>query len=102
MGLPEELAWAKMVLLLKGKGGYQGIRMVEVVSKLCAAVLNLRLNMVMELHYSLHGFWEGRGTGTADLEANLYQQMAGLSQEPFFRFSWMCGKRMLRWTGVDF
>ena len=28
--LPEEITWETMVLLLKGKGGYRGIRMVEV------------------------------------------------------------------------
>ena len=29
--VPEEIAWAKMVLLPKGKGGYWGIRIVEIL-----------------------------------------------------------------------
>ena len=31
--VPEEVAWVKMVLLLKGKRGYQGIGLVEVLCK---------------------------------------------------------------------
>ena len=37
------------------------------------------------LHDALHGFWEERGTGTDTLEANLAQQMAGISHKPLFQ-----------------
>ena len=38
--VPEEAAWATMVLILKGKGGYQGIGLVEVFCKVCATVVD--------------------------------------------------------------
>ena len=53
----EELTWATIVLLLKGKGEYWGIELVEVVWKVCAAVMNLMTKRKVELHDSLHGFW---------------------------------------------
>ena len=38
-----ELAWATMVILPNGKGEYQGIGLVEVEWKSCAALVNFRL-----------------------------------------------------------
>ena len=46
-----------MVIILKGKGEYWGIRIVEVAWKVCAVVLNLRMKKGAELHDPLHGFW---------------------------------------------
>ena len=77
-GLPEELTWAMMVLLLKGEEGYWGIRLVEVSWKVCVVILNLRLNRGVDRHDSLHGFWKGRVTGTETPEANLAQKLDGL------------------------
>ena len=37
---PAELAWGIMVLIPKGKGEYQGIRIVEVACKVSASVVN--------------------------------------------------------------
>ena len=51
-----------------GGGGYQGIRIVEVVCKVCAVVVNCRLKRSVTLHDTLHGFRAGRGTGMATLE----------------------------------
>jgi hypothetical protein len=45
--------------------------------------MDKRLNIV-ELHESLHGCRNGRGTGTAIIEAKLAQQLAHLEQRPFF------------------
>jgi hypothetical protein len=41
------------------------------------------LNAV-KLHSSLHGCWNGCGTGTAVIKAKLAQQLAHLEQKPFF------------------
>ena len=45
--------------------------------------MDKRLNVV-ELHESLLGCRNGRGTGTAIIEAKLAQQLAHLEQRPFF------------------
>ena len=55
--LPEEFTWTRMVLLPKGRGGYLGIRLVELTCKVCVVVLNARLKKGVELHDALHGFW---------------------------------------------
>ena len=45
--------------------------------------MDKRLNTI-ELHESLHGCRNGRGTGTAIIEAKLAQQLAHLEQRPLF------------------
>ena len=64
---------------------YRGIGIVDVAWKLCAAVVNFCLKRSVELHDSLHGFREGRGTGAANLEAKLAQHLAGLAHKPLFQ-----------------
>ena len=73
-----------MVFLLKGRGEYRGIGLVEGVWKVYARVVNCWLKRSVMFHYSLHGFRKGRGTGTATLEAILAHQLAGISHEPLF------------------
>ena len=81
----EEIDWSKMVLLTKGKGKYQGIALVEVMHKVCAAVVNCRLNQSVEMHNTIHGLRGGRVTGTATLEAKLAQHLAGIEHKPIFQ-----------------
>ena len=59
--------------LPKGRGGYRGIGLVEVVWKVCVAVINCRLKKSVTLHDELYGFRAGRVTGTATLEEKLAQ-----------------------------
>ena len=40
---PADLAWATMVLILKGKGEYRGIGLVEVAWKVYTVVVNCQL-----------------------------------------------------------
>ena len=44
--IPEEVSWATMVILPKGKGGYRGIGMVEVLWKVFSVVVNCFLKIV--------------------------------------------------------
>ena len=71
--LPEELAWATMVIIPTGMGGFWGIGIVEVAWKVCATVVNFRLRRGVVLHDALNGFRGGRGTGTTTLESKLAQ-----------------------------
>ena len=48
--------WQAVVLIPKGKGGYCGIGLVEVVCKVLAEILNLRLAASIAYHDFLHGF----------------------------------------------
>ena len=46
---------------------------MEVVWKAVLVILNCRFTASITYHDSLHGFWAGRGTGTATLEFKLLQ-----------------------------
>ncbi len=81
--IPQQLGWMIVVLIPKGGGDYQGIGLLEPIWKIIEQVMDKRLNVV-ELHKSLHGCRNGRGTGTAIIEAKLAQQLAHLEQRPFF------------------
>ena len=70
--------WQSVVLIPKGKKDYRGIGLVEVTWKVVAAILKRRLTASINYHDFLHGFREGRSTGTATLEAKLLQQLAAL------------------------
>ena len=67
--LAEEATWQALVLLTKVKTEYRFIGLVEVIWKVVAEILNLRLTASVSFHEFLHGFREGRVTGTATLEA---------------------------------
>ena len=82
--VPEEVVWGAMVFLVEGRVEYQGIGLVKLVWKVCATLVNCCLRRSVMLHNALHGFREGRGTGTATLEAKFLQQLEGLEHEPMF------------------
>ena len=73
-----------MVLIPKGKGDYRGISLVEVLWKVVAVILNRRLTSSITFHDFLHGYMEGRGTGTVTLETKLLQQLADLGEEVLY------------------
>ena len=43
-------------------------------------LLNFRLTASITYHNPLHGFWVGRGTGTATLEVKLLQKVASMKE----------------------
>ena len=82
--LAEEATWKTVVLIPKGKKEYRGIGLVEVTWKVVAVILHRRLTTAITFHDALHGFWKGRGTGTATLEAKLLQKLAGMRKEVLY------------------
>ena len=57
---------------------------MEVMWKVVAAILNRQFAASITYHDFLHGFREGRGTGTTTLEAKLLQQLAALRGEVLY------------------
>ena len=82
--LAEEATWQAVVLIPKGEKDYRGIGLVEVMWKVVAAILNRRFAASITYHDFLHGFREGRSTGTATLEAKLLQQLVALREEVLY------------------
>ena len=83
--IPEALIWKTMVLIRKGKGEYRGIGLVETIWKVCTSIVNSRLQSSIVLHDVLHGFRQGRGTGTVIMKAKLEQQLAWIFHKPLFQ-----------------
>jgi hypothetical protein len=81
--IPQQLGWIIVVLIPKGGGDYRGIGLLEPIWKIIERVMDRRLNAI-PIHESLHGCRDGRGTGTAVIEAKLAQQLAHLEQRPFY------------------
>ena len=79
--MADEATWQTAVLIQKGRKEYKGIGIVEVMWKVVAAIVHLRLTTAITYHNCLHGFRAGRGTGTATLEAKLLQQLAAMREE---------------------
>ena len=82
--LVEEATWQAVVLIPKRTTDYRGIGLVEVIWKLVASILNLQIMASITFHDFLHGFQEGCGTGTATLEAKLFQQLMALREEVLY------------------
>ena len=57
---------------------------MEVIWKVVAVILNLRLTASITFHDFLHRFWAGCGTGTANLETKLLLQLAVLREEVLY------------------
>ena len=57
---------------------------MEVTWKVVAVILHRQLTAEITFHDALHGFQEGRGTGTATLEAKLLQQLAAMREEVLY------------------
>ena len=79
--LTEECTWGTILLIPKENGNFCVIRLVEVLWKTVTGILNCRLTKGIQFHDTLHGFFTGRGTGTASLEANLPQQLMDMRSE---------------------
>ena len=75
-----EAMWQTVVLIPKGKMEYRGIGLVEVTWKVVSVILNCRLTTGITFHDALHGFQEGRGTGTPTLEVKLLQKLAAMKE----------------------
>jgi hypothetical protein len=81
--IPCQLLWIIVVLIPKGGGDYRGIKLLEPVWKCIERVIDHQLE-VIDLHDSLNGCRNNRGTGTAIIEAKLTQQLSYLELKPFY------------------
>jgi len=80
---PRQLLWSNVVLIPKGGGDYPGIGLLEPIWKCIERIIDHRLNAI-ELHDSLHGCRDSRGTGTAIINAKLAQQLSYIELKPFY------------------
>ena len=58
---------------------------MEVIWKVCATVVNVRIKWSVTLHDTLHWFRAGRGTETATLEEKLAHQLEGIVNKPLLQ-----------------
>jgi hypothetical protein len=81
--IPCQLLCIIVMLIPKGGGDYRGIGLLEPVWMCIERVIDHRLEAI-DLHDSLHGCHNNRGTGTAIIEAKLAQQLSYLELKPFY------------------
>jgi hypothetical protein len=74
-----------LVLIPKTSGGYRGIGLLEILWKVCSSIITDRLNDGIDFHDALHGFQQGRGTGTASIDAKLHMQLAHIRGTPLYQ-----------------
>ncbi len=82
--IPIQLGWVVTVLIPKGGGYYRGIGLLEPIWKIIERVIDKRLKAIA-LHDSLHSCHNGRGTGTAVIEAKLSQATCSHRANPILR-----------------
>jgi hypothetical protein len=83
--IPTEMTWSILVLIPKASGGTRGIGLLEVMWKVCSAIINKRLQQSITFHEALHGFCKEHGTGTATLDAKLQMQLAHIRGIPLYQ-----------------
>ena len=83
--LAEECTWNTVFLIPKGKRYFRGVGLVEVLWKAVESLLNRRLTSTIMFHDVLHGFWTGRGMGTAALKAKLLQHITDMREAVLFK-----------------
>ena len=82
--LAKEFMWQTVVLIPKRRGDFRGIGIIEVLWKAFTRLINRRLTAAISFHNTLHGFWAGRGTGNAALEAKLFQHLTAMREVVLF------------------
>jgi hypothetical protein len=98
--IPPQLEWVITVLIPKGGSNYCGIGLLEPIWKVIERVMDHRLEAIA-LHNSLHGCLNGRGTGTAVIEAKLTQQLSQIEQAPFYGVFVDLKRPLTPWIGSD-
>ena len=93
--VPTQMLWSTVVLLPKGNGDYRGIGLLEISWKVIKSIINRRIANKVEFHDALHGFRANRGTGTACIEANYYNNCRRWYKRPCISFFLTCGRRMI-------
>ena len=83
--IPDALTWTTMILVTKSVGGHRSIGLVGVIWNVCTLITKNRLRNGITIHYALHGFRRGRGTGTSTMEENMVHQFAGIFHKPLSR-----------------
>jgi hypothetical protein len=82
--IPMQMSWMVVILLLKGKGNFQGIGLLDPSWKVVEKIMVRQMGAI-DFHPCLHGGMPKQGTGMAIIEAKLAQQLAWVEQEPLFQ-----------------
>ncbi len=79
-----QMSWMAIVLLPKGGGNFQGIRLLYLCWKVVEKIIVRRMGAI-DFHPCLHGGMPKCGTGTATIKAKLAQQLAWVEQKPLYQ-----------------
>ena len=82
--ISQELGWTILVLILKRKTETRGIGLMETLWKVVEALIDTCIRASLQMHNVIHGFMDGRGTGTDIMDLKLAQELASIDQDPLF------------------
>ena len=80
--IPQLLVWNVLVLIPKVSTDTRGILLLETLWKVIEALIDTRIHVSIHFHDAVHGFWSGRGTGTAVMELEITQELARVDHNP--------------------
>ena len=82
--LPTDMIWTILVLLPKVNTYTCGIGLLLVLWKAVEDIIYTHINMAVMFNDVLHGFCACRGTGTANTELKMAQELASTNKDPLF------------------
>jgi len=97
--LHQELFCCVQVVIPKPDGGSRGIGLLEAVLKVLECIINSHVTAKVKFHDCLLGFRAARGTDTAQIESELFQQLADIDQETLFEAHLDWAKAFATWVG---
>ena len=71
--------------LLKGKGNFRVIGIMEVLWKTVSVVINHHIGAELNNHNVIHGLREGLGTGNSSLKSKMLQQLKTIREEFLYK-----------------
>ena len=71
--------------LLKGKGNFRVIGIMEVLWKTISVVINHHIGAELNNHNVIRGLWAGLGIGKASFKSELLQQLKTMREEFLFK-----------------
>ena len=82
--ISQELGWTILVLISKLTINRRCIVLLESLIKVMEALIDTCIRASLQMHNVIHGFMDGRGTGTDIMDLKLAQELASIDQDPLF------------------
>ena len=80
--IPQDLGLTVLIPIPKGITDTRGIGLLETIWKVVEALIHTHLRASLQFHDVLHGFQDGRWTGTSTMYLKLAQEIPSIDHNP--------------------